>query len=64
MARNNPRYLVDESGRKISVVLAISEYRKLLEDLRDLALIAERKKEPAESISEVKKGLQSCQGAI
>ena len=64
MARNNPRYLVDESGRKIPVVLAISEYRKLLEDLRDLALIAERKKEPAESISEVKKGLQSCQGAI
>ena len=55
MARNNPRYLVDESGRKISVVLAISEYRKLLEDLQDLALIAERKNEPAESISEVKK---------
>ena len=58
MARNNPRYLVDESGRKISVVLAINEYRQLMEDLQDLALIAERKNEPVESISDVKKRLQ------
>jgi hypothetical protein len=50
MARSNPRYLIDESGRKISVVLAINEYRQLMEDLQDLALIAERKDEPAESI--------------
>ena len=57
MARNNPRYLVDESGRKISVVLAIKEYRQLMEDLQDLALIAERKNEPAEPLYEVKKRL-------
>ena len=58
MARNNPRYLVDESGRKISIVLAINEYRQLMEDLQDLARIAERKNEPAESIGEVTKRLQ------
>ena len=50
MARSNPRYLIDESGRKISVVLSINEYRQLMEDLQDLALISERKDEPAESI--------------
>ena len=59
MARNNPRYLVDESGRKISVVLAMNEYRQLMEDLQDLALIAERKNEPTESLGEVKKRLQA-----
>lgn len=55
MARNNPRYLVDESGRKISVILAINEYRQLMEYLQDLAIIAERKDEPTESIREFKK---------
>ena len=64
MARNKPRYLVDVSGRKISVVLAINEWRQLMEDLQDLALIAERKDEPGESLGEVKKRLQSCHGAI
>ncbi|PKB63949.1 MAG: hypothetical protein BZY80_04670 [SAR202 cluster bacterium Io17-Chloro-G2] len=64
MARNNPRFLVDESGRKISVVLAINEYRQLTEDIQDLAIIAERKNESAESIGEVKKRLLSCHGVI
>ena len=58
MPRNSPRYLVDESGRKISVVLAINEYRQLMEDLQDLAIIAERKNEPEEALGEVKKRLQ------
>ena len=57
MARKNPRYLVDESGRKISVVLAISEYKQLMEDIQDLALIAERKNEPTENFGDLKKRL-------
>ena len=51
------QYLVDQNGRKISVVLAIAEYQELIEDLRDLALIAERQSEPSESFEEVKKRL-------
>jgi len=43
MAREKIRYLVDEKGRKQSVLLPISKYRELLEDLSDLAAIAERK---------------------
>jgi len=40
------------------VLLPISEYRELLEDLSDLAAIAERKDEPAEALDDVRKRLQ------
>jgi hypothetical protein len=58
MAREKIRFLVDENGRKKSVVLPLKEYRDLLEDLADLALIAERKVEPAEPLDVVKKRLE------
>ena len=48
MAREKVRFLVDEKGRKRSVVLPIADYQELLEDLADLAVIAERKEEPGE----------------
>ena len=31
-----PRYLTDDNGKKISVVLPIEEYRKMIEDLEEL----------------------------
>jgi hypothetical protein len=40
------QYLTDEAGTKTAVVLPISDYEKLLEDLDDLAAIAERRNEP------------------
>jgi hypothetical protein len=40
------QYLTDEAGKKTAVVLQITDYEKLLEDLDDLAVIAERRKEP------------------
>ena len=52
------RYLVDEAGRRTAVVLPIEEYQQLLEDLEDLALIAERKDEPSESWEVVKARLE------
>ena len=58
MAREKIRFLVDENGRRKSVVLPIKEYRDLLEDLADLALIAERKADPAVPLAEVKKRLE------
>ena len=39
-------YLVDEKGRRMSVVVPIEEYEALMEDLRGLAMIAERRNEP------------------
>ncbi len=55
MAGEKIRFLVDENGRKQSVVLPIKEYQDLLEDL---ALIAERRDEPAESLDIVRKRLE------
>jgi len=39
------QYLTDEAGTKTAVVLPITDYEKLLEDLDDLAAIAERRNE-------------------
>ena len=39
------RYIVDESGRRVSVVLPLEEYEELLEDVADLAAVAERRQE-------------------
>jgi hypothetical protein len=57
---SNPvQYLTDEHGEKTAVVVPISDYEKLLEDLEDLAVIAERRDEPtiphAEFVEELKR---------
>ena len=39
MATRAERFLVDEEGRKLGVVLDIAEYKDMLEDLEELASI-------------------------
>ncbi|MEX2044752.1 MAG: hypothetical protein WD941_05310 [Opitutus sp.] len=43
---NALQYLTDERGEKTAVVLPLSDYEKLIEDLEDLAVVAERRDEP------------------
>ena len=38
------QFLTNEKGRKTAVVLPIDDYEKLLEDLDDLAVIAETRR--------------------
>jgi len=47
------RFIVNERGEKTAVVLPIAEYESLLEDLDDLATIAERREEPSEPLESV-----------
>ncbi len=47
------QFITDKSGQKISVILPIQEYEQLLEDLKDLATVAELKDEPTESLENV-----------
>jgi len=59
------RYIVDEKGEKKEVVIPIEEYEDLLEDLHDLAVIAERSDEPAVPLEEIieklkKNGILPC----
>ncbi len=51
------QYLTDESGRKVAVVLSVEEYDELLEDVADLAAVAERRDETRVSLEEVKSRL-------
>jgi hypothetical protein len=46
------QYVTDNTGRRTAVVLPIDQYEKLLEDLGDLAAIAERRNEPTISHEE------------
>lgn len=51
------QYLVDASGEKTAVVLPLEQYRRLLEDLHDLAVVAERRDEETVGWEEIKRRL-------
>ncbi|MCL4550891.1 MAG: hypothetical protein M1495_20250 [Bacteroidetes bacterium] len=53
------QFIVDESGTKKAIILPMEDYEELLEDVHDLAVIAERKDEPAINLEELKKKLKS-----
>lgn len=40
------KYVTDKAGRKTAVQLSLPEYERLMEDMDDLAAIADRRKEP------------------
>jgi len=40
------QYITDQRGKKTAAVMPISDYEKLMEDLDDLAVIADRHDEP------------------
>ena len=58
MVQTKREFIVNDKGRKKGVVLPVKEYQALLEDLRDLAVIAERRDEPSEPLAAVKKRLE------
>ena len=53
------QFIVDDSGNKTSVILTLEDYEELLEDIHDLAVIAERKDEPVISLDGLKKRLKA-----
>lgn len=40
------KYITNEAGEKTSVILPIEEFQELLDDIEDLAIVAERRDEP------------------
>ncbi len=58
MEQDKRRFVVTEKGRKTGVLLSLKEYRELLEDLQDLAIIAERREEPSLPFEVVKEKLE------
>jgi hypothetical protein len=51
-------YITNTKGRKTAVVLPVREYQRLLEDLHDLGMVAERHDEYPVSLTEMKRRLQ------
>ena len=57
------QYLVDANGKKRAVILSLRQYQRLLEDLHDLAVVAERRDEQPIGLDELKRRLAS-DGAV
>ena len=45
-----PQYITDNKGKKISVVLSIKEYKKIMEELEDIRLYDEAMEDKEPSI--------------
>ena len=58
LAKLNEKFIVNEKGQKPAAILPIDTYERLLEDLHDLAVVAERKKEPVIPFKKVKEKLK------
>ncbi len=52
------QYVVDSDGKKVGVILPLEQYEKLMEDLHDLAVIAERHSEKTITLAEMRRRLK------
>lgn len=43
------QYVTNQTGEKTAVILPIAEFQELIEDIEDLAAVAERREEPTVS---------------
>jgi PHD/YefM family antitoxin component YafN of YafNO toxin-antitoxin module len=53
------QYLTDERGEKVAVVIPIADFDDLMEDVADLACVAERRDEGRISLAELKQQLMA-----
>lgn len=58
MSALQEQYVVDTKGNKTAVILSLKRYEQLMEDLHDLAIVAERREEEPISLEEMKRRLQ------
>jgi len=52
------QFVVNTKGNRTAVILSLNRYEKLMEDLHDLAIVAERREEEPLSLEEMKRRLQ------
>ena len=51
------QFLTDDRGQKVAVVIPIADYESLMEDVSDLAAVAERRDDDRISLAELKEQL-------
>lgn len=59
MSAHREQFVVDEQGKRRGVILSVSYYQRMLEDLHDLAVVAERKNEAPISLAEMKRRMKN-----
>ncbi len=52
------KFITDQNGRRIAIIIPVEKFEGLLEDLTDLASIVERREEPTISFEEVMERLK------
>ena len=52
------QFIINAKGKRTGVLLSLKEYQKLMEDLHDLAVIAERRDEVPMTLEEMKQRLE------
>ena len=57
MKIDREHYILNSRGKKVTVILPLARYRRLIEDLHDLAVIAARRHEIPIGFDEVKRRL-------
>ncbi len=58
MGTSAEKFVVDAKGRRTAVILSMARYEQLLEDLHDLAVVAERRDEESVSLEEMRGRLE------
>ncbi|TEU15010.1 MAG: hypothetical protein E3J21_14385 [Anaerolineales bacterium] len=58
MSTMQEQYVTDAKGRKTGVILSLKRYQQLMEDLHNLAVIAERRDEEPIGLEEMKRRLK------
>jgi len=52
------QFVVDAKGRRTAVIVTAKRYEQIMEDLHDLAVVAERRNEGTISLDEMKRRLK------
>jgi hypothetical protein len=58
MATTQEQFIVKAKGKKTGVLLSLKQHQRLMEDLHDLAIVAERRQEKPMAFEELKQHLR------
>ncbi len=58
MSAAQEQYATDTQGKKTAFILPLKRYQQLMEDLHDLAVVAERREEKPISLEDMKRRLK------
>ncbi len=57
-AQLQEQYVVNPEGHRTAVILSLERYEQVMEDLHDLAIVAERREEAPISLEEMERHLR------